>query len=107
MHASQEALLSDRHLDVVGQSQVGLRRFMQNAGGSSDYVSASALAFSANKHIPTVSRSELKFQRYRPEAKNFDDFDKKQVTDFEDQSGAIKESDTGMTPFIKNQNEYL
>ena len=56
--------------------------------------------------MPVISQKELTHLRYRPDAKNFDDQDAKLVQNFEDRGQHIRELDTGMSPFMKNQNDH-
>ena len=73
----------------------------------SRYVSQSALAYNnSQQRIPVVSQKELSHLRYRPEAKNFDRGETKQIADFESRERTIQELDTGMSPFMKNQNDH-
>ena len=45
--------------------------------------------------------------RYKPEVKNFDQYDTKHIQNYEDRERTIKELDTGMSPFMKNQNDHF
>ena len=65
------------------------------------YATASKATYS-NQGAPVISQEELKFLRYRPEAKNFDHNEAKQVKTYEDRERRIKDLDTGMSPFMKN-----
>lgn len=57
--------------------------------------------------IPTMSHKEIQFMRYRPEAKAFDADETRAVQNFDDRSNVIKEINTAISPFMKNQNLYL
>ena len=57
--------------------------------------------------VPTISQQELQYLRYRPEVKNFDDGDTTLIRNYENRERAIKDLDTGMSPFMKNQNEFF
>ena len=59
------------------------------------------------EHPLQKNKSEHKFQRYRMEPSLFNKSEFGQVQDFSDQEAAIIENQTALTPFMKNQNEYL
>lgn len=45
--------------------------------------------------------------RYRPEAKKFDENEKTAVQTYENREQIIKEIDTSISPYMKNQNQYF
>ena len=77
------------------------------ATGMSDYVTANNLAYANNNRIPVVKVQENKHLLYRPGANAFNSGETNVIHAMEDRDKLIKELDTGMSPFMKNQNDHM
>ena len=75
--------------------------------GLSDYVTTSKVAYSNINRIPTIKMEENKYLKYRPAANNFRAEEEKVVQNFGTREKLIKDLDTGMSPFMKNQNDHM
>ena len=84
-------------------------RMNGSSTGLDIYATASKATYTnhAARGIPVISQDELKHLRYRSDAKKFDEIEKNQVRNFEDRERRIKDLDTGMSPFMKNQNDHF
>ena len=79
------------------------------ATGLSDYVTSSKLAYANASRIPTIKMEENKYLKYRPPvgSNNFDSGQEKIIQNFDTREKLIKDLDTGMSPFMKNQNDHM
>ena len=51
--------------------------------------------------------ADIKHLRYRPDAKKFDAGEESLIQNFDNRNNVIRDLDTGMSPFMKNQNDHM
>ena len=83
------------------------QRDPMQATGLSDYVTTSKVAYSNINRIPTIKMEENKYLKWKPTANKFNSGEEKVVQNFDTREKLIKDLDTGMTPFMKNQNDHM
>ena len=83
---------------------------MQATSGLDDYVTSSKVAYSNLNRIPTIKMEDkrhLKYQPHASRAKNFDIGEVKTIENIDTREKLIRDLDTGMSPFMKNQNDHM